>query len=300
MFSQLEIDGRGVLTVGIAMTDVNLALDSVTIHNLGGADGEAGAVDGDDVTAISLAGAGSLRASQLRIAQLIAGSGYTTYTWAFEEDYRGGDASGIAVTGTYMIQIDNTLISGLVGGDAGSSTEDPYGCHGRGGQAVGIATDGSDVRLDQITIRELRGGKPCSGLAQYCDYRAGAYRGISVRGGTLTVTDSRLSDFSARAAHRSPVNAGIFVQDTRDVVLDGVRLEPRTTSLVANASLVTTPRAALRPDSPDSPYCVEPPLSVYAMRVQNADQVSLNDLSIRNVWGGGYGGKSGGHLYLCR
>lgn len=286
---QLNLDGRGVLAAGLVMTDVNLSLDHIAIRNLRGADGHERAVNGEDAVALTLSGAGALSADVLRIGQLTGGSGYITYTGDYEEDYRGGSAIGIVITGTYSIGIRDATIDNLLGGDAGTSTGDPYSCTGSGGRSIGILADGSAVRLNRLKVGQLQGGRPCSADVEYCDYRAGAYFGVAVRGGSLTMSDSNLTDFSAYSAHSSLINTGVLVQEADQALLNHVHIEPVTGSITANTQ---ASEKSASPNSADSPFCVPAPFSAHAVRIEGVDQVTMDNLEIRNVTGENYGGEA--------
>ena len=280
--SHLVLDGRGVVTTGLTLTDVGARLDHLAIRDLTGRNAASPASPhGDNVVAISLAGVGSLRASNLSIQRLTGGNGFIGADRDYVPAHRGGNAVGIAADGSYEIRIDSSIITKLTAGDAGSPWSYPYECRGPGGHAIGVSATSSAVSLDALEIRNLVGGAPCSGGSRYCEFEAGTYTGILAKGGRLTVTNSSIHDLSTVAAHNSPINFAIQTQDVDTVRLFNVQIDHGNNPFDPEASTHVAASAI------GSPACIRPPLSVHSVSIQRSNLVDIQRLKVGNAIGYG-------------
>ncbi len=279
--SHLVLDGRGLLTSGLVISNTGIALEHIVIRDLAGEPGSSTHYDGEQVTALSLSGRGTLRAIDLQIRHLAGGNGYPeTYPQDGQGKFRGGNATGIAVNGAYSITIESSAITDLTAGDAGEGS-DLYYCYGSGGQAIGIDARDSTLKVNDIEIRNLRAGAPCSGLARYCDFGAGAFAGMRTSGCQLSVHNSTIGPLYAHAGHGSPLNSGILAEDANTIQLKNVHIDLGM-SPESRGSAETVGAA-----SPDSPYCVPPPLDVHGVSLRQAGDIRLEEIEIRNVIGQG-------------
>ncbi len=281
--SHLVLDGRGVLTSGLVISNTSVALEHIVIRDLAGEPGSSTHLDGEHVTALSLSGRGTLRATDLQIRHLAAGNGYPeSYPQEGQGKFRGGNAAGIAVNGTYSITIDSSAFIDLTAGDAGEGL-DPYYCQGSGGQAIGIDARNSTLEVDGIEIRNLRAGAPCSGAARKCDFGAGTFAGVRTSGGQISVHNATIGPLYALAGHDSPLNSGILAEDTDSVRLKNVHIDlGMSPEAMESAEMVGAA-------SPDSPFCVPPPLAVHGISLRQAGDIKLDEIEIRNVIGQGAG-----------
>ena len=285
--SHLVLDGRGVVTTGLTMTNVSARLDHLVVRDLTGRNaGSPASPHGDNAVAISLSGAGSLRASDLSIQRLTGGNGFIGSDRDYVPAHRGGNAIGIEIAGAYDINVNSSNIADLTAGDAGSPWSYPYECRGTGGHALGISASSSNVSLDGIEIRNLVGGAPCSGGSRYCEFEAGTYTGILAKGGRLSVTNSSIHDLSTVAAHKSPINFAIQTQDVEAVRLFNVQIDHGNNPFDPEASSNVAASAI------GSPACIRPPLSVHSVSIQRSNLVDAERLNIRNAIG--YGSSASG------
>ncbi|MBE9506612.1 MAG: hypothetical protein IMY86_01050, partial [Chloroflexi bacterium] len=196
-----SISGQDIITatVGIELLDSELTLSDCIIRDLRGADGQGAEPDGEDAIAVRSTGFGTLTIMDSTIQDITGGDGL-----GVDGGSTGGDAIGIWADGGGEAIITRMIIRRLTGGAAGTYAYWPYGCLGAGGQAMGICTGGGvDLVVSSSELTELVGGQPCSALAEYCVYRAGAAIGIQATGGMVFVRDSLFTSFSSRAAHYS-------------------------------------------------------------------------------------------------
>lgn len=281
-----SISGQDIITatVGIELFDSDLVLSDCIIRDLRGADGQAAEPDGEDAIAIRSTGFGTLTIMDSTIQDITGGDGLK----GVDGGATGGDALGIWADGGGEAIITRTIIRRLTGGAAGTYVDWPYGCDGTGGPAVGIRTEGGvDLVVSSSEVTELVGGQPCSALAEYCVYRAGAAIGIQATGGMVFVRDSLFTSFSSRAAHYSEPIYAIHTSLT-----SGTHLERNTIASLSAGGAGTELRALW----PESPFCIPPPRTVIAVASAGDALLRVTDNSVTDLLGVGRGGQAVGVL----
>lgn len=289
--AHLTLDGRREISTGMALTDVNLSLQHVSIVDVHGRDAGAANVHGDNAVAIHLAGQGRVTADALKVVGVHGGNGFFGYD---PERYvsEGGDASVIAASGFYSLTLRDLLVMQVYGGDAGDGSWTPYGCSTSGGDALGINVSRGDVLLSGAYISDFRAGAPCNmDVGYYCREYAGVHSAIRVSGGTLIARDVSVYDFFSTVAQHPRRNTGIDIEGLERVILERIAVESLKgfVQRYDDDDGADVASAGLDPENMDAPFCNPTALEVVGVSIGDVDDLFINDLTVRALHGAGYG-----------
>ena len=296
--AHVVIDGRGEISTGMVLTNVDVSLEHVSIVNVHGRDAVSALEDGDDAVAIQLAGQGRLTARSLAINSVRGGNGFSEY---YRERYVsvGGGAVAVAASGFYSLTLRDLRVVQVYGGDAGDGSWTPYGCSTSGGDALGISMSRGEVLLEDAHFRDFRGGAPCNmDVGYYCREFAGIHSAIQMSGGRLTAHGVSISEFFSTVAHHPRKNTGIDIANLDRAILERITVESMKGFVNryddADRDDDDTVSAGFDPETIDAAFCYPTTLDVVGVSIDDVDDLFVNDLTVRTLHGAGYGSTTRG------